>query len=157
RRADGLRAEALRPLRRIGRNLLVGRALQYCRALELVIGEMLGAALHRLVASGAEKARNRQALGEVLVVVPAIELLFFVGRNVDPPQHQPGPFLVAHGTLLPRGRIARYPLTPCPTVAPTKAPRVATRASTSRRSPTACTPGWRRPPTRSTATPRSSR
>src|SRR5256885_6140799 len=44
----------------------------------------------RLVASAREEARNRQPLGQVLVVVPAVELLLLVGRNVDPHHQQSG-------------------------------------------------------------------
>src|SRR5262245_50515259 len=87
RRRDDRGRAALRPLGGIGQDTLVSRALENRRALELVAREMLRPALHRLVARRAQESRHGHALGEMLLVVPAVPVLFLVGGNVGP-HHQ---------------------------------------------------------------------
>src|SRR6266545_3676125 len=54
---------------------------------QLVARGVLRPALHRFVAGPAEKAGHGQPLGQVLLVVPAVELFLLVGRDVRP-HHQ---------------------------------------------------------------------
>src|SRR5438046_6135254 len=100
RAGDGLGAAALRPRRRVARHLLVRRALEHGGALELVHGQVLRSPLHGLVARAVQESRDREPLGQVLLVVPAVELPFLVRRHVRPHHQQSGAFLCRHGRLL---------------------------------------------------------
>src|ERR1051326_4152714 len=102
-RRHGLRARLLRPRRRIARHLLVRVALHHVRALELVHGEVLRSALHGLVARGAEEAGDAEPLGDVLLVVPAVELRFLVRGHVAPHHQESGSSRVRHDYPSPSG------------------------------------------------------
>ena len=86
-RADGLGGATFRPFRRVRLHPLVRGALQHRGVFQLVAGEVLRPALHRFVAGAAEKAGHGEPLGEVLLVVPAVEVLLLVGGDVRP-HHQ---------------------------------------------------------------------
>src|SRR4029450_5904122 len=73
-------------------------------ALQLVAGQVLRSALDLLVARAAEEPGDRHALGQVLVVVPAVELVFLLGGDVRP-DHQESRALRGHGVPSSAARV----------------------------------------------------
>jgi hypothetical protein len=61
---------------------------------------MLRSSLHGFIPGSAQEAGHREAFGQVLLVVPAIELVLFVGRDIGPDDQQPCTFFFAMAALL---------------------------------------------------------
>src|SRR2546425_5660793 len=101
---DDLRRALLGPRRRVGANALVGVGLQRRDALELIDGQMPGSALDRFVPRAVQESRQLETLGQMLLVVPAVELLLLVRRNIGPDHHEPRALLGRHAWLLSRTR-----------------------------------------------------
>ena len=76
--ADDLGGQAPGPFGGMVPDARVRLALQHRGALELVAGEVLGPALHRFVPGRTQESRQGESLGQMLLVVPAIELLLSV-------------------------------------------------------------------------------
>src|SRR5438876_1131225 len=79
---------------------VVRPALQHRDTFQLVAGEMLWSTFHRFIARGAQEPGHGESLGQMLLVVPAIEFLLFVCRNVSPDHQQPCALLLGHRALL---------------------------------------------------------
>src|SRR2546430_1776968 len=99
-RADDLGGAATGPFCRVGANAVIRPALQHRDTFQLVAGEMLWSTLHRFIARGAQEPGHGESLGQMLLVVPAIEFLLFVCRNVSPDHQQPCALLLGHRALL---------------------------------------------------------
>jgi len=68
----------------MGLHVLVGLALQHLDAFQFIIGEVLRPALHRLVPGRTQETSDSETLCQMLLVVPAIEVRFFVCRHISP-------------------------------------------------------------------------
>src|SRR6266571_2624518 len=75
-------------------------ACRMCGRIRCVTGEMLWSTFHRFVSRRAQEPGHAESLGQMLLVVPAIEFLLFVCRDVSPDHQQPCALLLGHMALL---------------------------------------------------------
>src|SRR5690606_14577143 len=104
-RADGVPErphDAARPARGIVLPLHVGGRRAYGRRLPLVIGQVFGASAHGHVARAAQEAGNRDALGQVLAIVPFGEVRLGLRHAVGPRAHHGAAHAIPPGVAFTR-------------------------------------------------------
>src|SRR5207247_10429120 len=74
-RADDLGGAATGPFCRVGANAVIRPALQHRDTFQLVAGDMLWSTFHRFIARGAQEPAHGQSPGQMLLALPATEVL----------------------------------------------------------------------------------